>query len=407
MKNVVQIVCALVLGLLGLRAGVLHASETGISPVMGLVVSEGIMLCERPETGKWRWDPLQPDELMRSTDVVMDGHGECWFARVKGWASDDRVIRSTALLLTLPSKTIVLRDRCAALITDPKISLARGSWGLVAWREVVPFGAASKSDLFAVAVTETGQLLWGPKLIAERIGESAVTLDASGLTHVVACPGGPWTRKASILPPEHLYFTISRDGEEIEQRPLEKFAAWSVALTCDRGGQSYLSWMDGYTRYVASVEQDETKARDLGEIRKLPGILTGVLRAKAFINDEGDLVVDNLIWSNRERKWEVVRQEYTPENPVPGKPETTIFIDPEGGIHISTPGGGYSKGGPSSAEAGPEVTPSSSSQSGCGPAADEACAETPSSAEACECGGAASEADAASASETGGSCCEE
>ena len=53
------------------------------------------------------------------------------------------------------------------------------------------------------------------------------------------------------------------------------------------------------------------------------------------IDEKGLLIVDNLIWSDKEKKWDVVRSEYEPEEPVPGRSETTVFIDPEGGLHVS------------------------------------------------------------------------
>jgi hypothetical protein len=86
---------------------------------------------------------------------------------------------------------------------------------------------------------------------------------------------------------------------------------------------------------VALLEEEETGRMRLGEVKDLPGTIRDVLRAKAFIDEKGLLIVDNLIWSDKEKKRDVVRSEYEPEEPVPGRSETTVFIDPEGGLHVS------------------------------------------------------------------------
>ena len=300
---------------------------------------------DRPRGG-WRWSPGWPGARMRSVDLAVSRKGELWFTWVKFHGDLWQDWRSS-LFVSTPGKRMHLRDTHDCLIADPTVALDGTGGAVVMWREYIPIGP--KSDLLLAKIARDGKIVWGPLLIDHQIREAAIALDQEGRVYLVASPGNPSDIVAVILPREHFCYTVSAQGELTGKTAIGELGVpRAIALVRDAEGRKYFSWMDGQVRYVARIQETEDGQR-LGEGQKMVASPEAgldadtyfghqyVLRGEAFFDRDGTLIVDNLVFSRDEQEWKIIRVEHKPENPVPGTPTPTIFIDPEGGLHISTP----------------------------------------------------------------------
>jgi hypothetical protein len=187
-----------------------HVSADGfeISSRLQHVLDQEILTRARPGSGRWNWSPTKPYPSMRSTDLVVGSDGRPWLLWIKAYLSEDGLIRSTELVLELPSKSVVLRPKTEAHITDPLIALTPEGWGVVFWREIV-ISREARMDLFAAAIKESGEVMWGPVLVDEGIREAAIVVDAEGFATSWPAPERIGPGSASMT---SLFTTASAGG---------------------------------------------------------------------------------------------------------------------------------------------------------------------------------------------------